>query len=86
MNKELSPKMQEMINDFMEGYYEDMTLAHEDVREFFIKAMQSVRKEAIESEKERILESLTPYPSNNDNPEKEAGYHECIDNLLKLYA
>lgn len=31
-----------------------------------------------------ILESLLPYPFDNDGGEVEKGYNECIDNLIKI--
>lgn len=37
--------------------------------------------------KDKILERLPPYPTNNDgekNNDKELGYHECVDNLIKV--
>ena len=35
--------------------------------------------------KEMILEMVPTYPRNNDNLEKEKGYHEAVDNFLEVF-
>lgn len=46
--------------------------------------MRGIIMDSFKDLKEEILENFPPYPTDT-NSEKEKGYHEALDNFIKLF-